>query len=174
MTYSIFVVYGLLPSNGWLLWPQILLWTNMPHFSLLKAALPIAISFFPGLCSWRLWLASPSFPVVQFSHWLLPNCSHCSTLKATHPDQSHTEIANSNKLTWNWRSFLGLCIYYKWFISSFTNIAKLLTKLVEKKQAFQRAPEVEATFQTLKEAFCAVPMLTHSMTTGTIYSISVS
>jgi hypothetical protein len=34
-------------------------------------------------------------------------------------------------------SFLGLCIYYRCFISGFANIMKLLTKLTEEKQAFQ-------------------------------------
>jgi hypothetical protein len=31
------------------------------------------------------------------------------------------------------RSFLGLCTYYIRFISGFANIAKMLTKLMEKK-----------------------------------------
>jgi hypothetical protein len=53
------------------------------------------------------------------------------------------------------RSFLGLCTYYRRFISGFANIAKPLTRLTEEKQAFQWAPEVEAAFQTLKGAFCA-------------------
>jgi hypothetical protein len=35
------------------------------------------------------------------------------------------------------RSFLGLCTYYRWFTSSFANIAKSLTKLTELNQAFQ-------------------------------------
>jgi hypothetical protein len=47
------------------------------------------------------------------------------------------------------RSFLGLCMYYRWFISRFANIAKPITKLTDK-QAFQWTPEVEAAFQTLK------------------------
>jgi hypothetical protein len=43
-------------------------------------------------------------------------------------------------------------------ISSFANIAKLLTVIMEEKQAFQWTPEVEATFQTLKEALCTTPI----------------
>jgi hypothetical protein len=52
-------------------------------------------------------------------------------------------------------SFLGLCTYYRRFISGFANIAKPLTKLMEQKQAFQWTLDVEAAFQTLKGAvFC--------------------
>jgi hypothetical protein len=40
------------------------------------------------------------------------------------------------------RSFLGLCTYYRRFISEFANIAKPPTKLTEKMQAFQWTPEV--------------------------------
>jgi hypothetical protein len=35
------------------------------------------------------------------------------------------------------RSFLGLCTYYRVFIFGFANIIKALTKLTDKKQAFQ-------------------------------------
>jgi hypothetical protein len=59
------------------------------------------------------------------------------------------------------RSFLGLCTYYRRFISGFANIAKPLTKLTEQKQAFQWTPEVEAGFQTLKGALCAAPILAY-------------
>jgi hypothetical protein len=47
------------------------------------------------------------------------------------------------------RSFLGLCTYYRWFISGFTNIVKLMIKLLEKKQAFQWPPGVETAIETL-------------------------
>jgi hypothetical protein len=47
------------------------------------------------------------------------------------------------------------------FNSSFPNIAKLLTKLTEEKQAFRWTPEVEAAFQTLKEALCTAPTLAY-------------
>jgi hypothetical protein len=58
------------------------------------------------------------------------------------------------------RSFLGLCTYYRWFISGFTNIAKPL-KLMEQKQSFQWTSKVEAAFQTLKGALCAAPILAY-------------
>jgi hypothetical protein len=50
-------------------------------------------------------------------------------------------------------------MYYKQFISSFTNIAKPLTTLMEEKGAFQWTPEVEAAFQTLKKSLCTAPIL---------------
>jgi hypothetical protein len=59
------------------------------------------------------------------------------------------------------RSFLGLCTYYRRFISGFANIAKPLTKLTEEKQPFQWTPEVETAFQTLKGALCASPILAY-------------
>jgi hypothetical protein len=59
------------------------------------------------------------------------------------------------------RSFLGLCTYYGRFISSFSNIAKPLTKLTEQKQAFLWTPEVETAFQTLKRALCTAPILAY-------------
>jgi hypothetical protein len=59
------------------------------------------------------------------------------------------------------RSFLGLCIDYKWFISCFGNIVRPLTKLMEEKQAFQWTPEVEATFKTLQEVVCTASILAY-------------
>jgi hypothetical protein len=59
------------------------------------------------------------------------------------------------------RSFLGLCSYYRRFISGFANITKPLTKLTEQKQSFQWTPEPEGAFQTLKGALCTVPILAY-------------
>jgi hypothetical protein len=42
------------------------------------------------------------------------------------------------------RSFVGLCMYYRRFISGFANIAKPLAKLSKEKQAVQWTPEMEA------------------------------
>jgi hypothetical protein len=59
------------------------------------------------------------------------------------------------------RSCLGLCTYYRWFISDFANIAKPLTRLTEEKQAFQWTQEEDDAFQTLKGALCAAPILAY-------------
>jgi hypothetical protein len=59
------------------------------------------------------------------------------------------------------RSFPGPCTYYRRFISGFSNIEKPLTKLTEQKEPFQWTPKVEATFQTLKGALFAAPILVY-------------
>jgi hypothetical protein len=56
------------------------------------------------------------------------------------------------------RSFLGLCTYYRQFISGFTDIVKPMTRLTEK-EALQWFPEVVTAFQSLKEALCTAPIL---------------
>jgi hypothetical protein len=59
------------------------------------------------------------------------------------------------------RSFLCLYTYYRRLISVFAIIAKPLTEITEEKQAFQRTPEVEAAFQTLRDALCTTPILVY-------------
>jgi hypothetical protein len=63
-------------------------------------------------------------------------------------------------------SFLGLCTYYRRFISGFADIAKPLTRLAEEKRAFQWTPEVETAFQTLKETLCTAPILAYPQPGG--------
>jgi hypothetical protein len=72
------------------------------------------------------------------------------------------------KAMWEWptpknkhevKSVLGICTYYRRFISSFANITKPLTKLTEQKQSFQWTPEVESAFQMFKRALCAALIL---------------
>jgi hypothetical protein len=52
-------------------------------------------------------------------------------------------------------------MYYRQFISSFINIAKLLAKLTEEKQGLQWTPEVEAIFHTITEALFTAPILAY-------------
>jgi hypothetical protein len=59
------------------------------------------------------------------------------------------------------RSFLGLCTYYRRFISGFADIAKPLTKLTENKRSFQWTSEAQAAFKRLKVALCAAPILAY-------------
>jgi len=54
---------------------------------------------------------------------------------------------------------LGLCTYYRRFISGFADIAKPLSKLTEEKRTFEWATEAETAFQSLKHALCTAPVL---------------
>ncbi|GJY10936.1 putative reverse transcriptase domain-containing protein, partial [Tanacetum coccineum] len=49
--------------------------------------------------------------------------------------------------------------YYRRFIEGFSKIAKPLTKLTQKKDAFEWGDKQEAAFQTLKKKLCSAPIL---------------
>nr|GEU68971.1 putative reverse transcriptase domain-containing protein [Tanacetum cinerariifolium] len=55
--------------------------------------------------------------------------------------------------------FLGLDDYYRRFIKEFSKIAKLMTKLTQKKVKFDRGDKQEADFQLLKQKLCSAPIL---------------
>ncbi|GJV98670.1 putative reverse transcriptase domain-containing protein [Tanacetum coccineum] len=55
--------------------------------------------------------------------------------------------------------FLGLVGYYQRFIEGFSKIAKPMTKLSQKKVAFEWGDKQEAVFQTLKSMLCSTPIL---------------
>ncbi|GKA81235.1 putative reverse transcriptase domain-containing protein [Tanacetum coccineum] len=55
--------------------------------------------------------------------------------------------------------FLGLAGYYQRFIEGFSKIAKPMTKLTQKKVAFEWGDKQEAAFQTLKNKLCSAPIL---------------
>ncbi|GJR14582.1 putative reverse transcriptase domain-containing protein [Tanacetum coccineum] len=57
------------------------------------------------------------------------------------------------------RQFLGLASYYRRFIEGFLKIAKPMTKLTQKKVAFEWGDKQEAAFQTLKTKLCSAPIL---------------
>ncbi|GJY12589.1 putative reverse transcriptase domain-containing protein [Tanacetum coccineum] len=57
------------------------------------------------------------------------------------------------------RQFLGLDDYYRRFIEGFSKIAKPMTKLTQKKVAFEWGDKQEAAFQTLKKKLCSAPIL---------------
>lgn len=59
------------------------------------------------------------------------------------------------------RAFLGLCRYYRKFVFRFSEIAKPLYKLTEKKTPFSWTDECNQAFQTLKEKLVEAPILTH-------------
>ncbi|KAD4180267.1 hypothetical protein E3N88_28858 [Mikania micrantha] len=57
------------------------------------------------------------------------------------------------------RSFPGLAGYYRRFISNFSKIALLLTKLTQKSETFVWEQKQEAASQTLKQKLCDAPIL---------------
>ena len=64
------------------------------------------------------------------------------------------------------RSFLGLCSYYRKFISGFAQIARSLHKLTEKEAKFIWDEACEASFNQLKEAFVTAPILAYPCPEG--------
>ncbi|GJT53284.1 putative reverse transcriptase domain-containing protein [Tanacetum coccineum] len=57
------------------------------------------------------------------------------------------------------RQFLGLVGYYRRFIEGFSKIAKLMTKLTQKKVKFEWGDKQETTFQLLKQKLCSASIL---------------
>nr|GFB07556.1 hypothetical protein [Tanacetum cinerariifolium] len=57
------------------------------------------------------------------------------------------------------RQFLVLAGYYRRFIEGFSNIAKPMTKLTQKKVKFEWGNQQEAAFQLLKQKLCSAPIL---------------
>ncbi|GJX59279.1 putative reverse transcriptase domain-containing protein [Tanacetum coccineum] len=57
------------------------------------------------------------------------------------------------------RQFLGLAGYYQRFIKGFSKIAKPMTKLTQKKVAFEWGDKQEAAFQILNNKLCSAPIL---------------
>ena len=57
------------------------------------------------------------------------------------------------------RQFLGLCSYYRRFISNFADIAHPLYQCTEKSCNFHWTPETEQAFQNLKQLLTSAPVL---------------
>jgi hypothetical protein len=75
----------------------------------------------------------------------------------------------------NWRrpttvneicSFLGLASYYKRFIEGLSNIARLMTKLLQKDQKFDWTNACERSFYELKKRLTTAPVLTDTQKTS--------
>ncbi|GKD33154.1 putative reverse transcriptase domain-containing protein, partial [Tanacetum coccineum] len=65
----------------------------------------------------------------------------------------------SPKIPTEIHQFLGLTGYYRRFTEGFSKIAKPMTKLTQKKVAFEWGDKQEAAFQTLKNKLCSAPIL---------------
>nr|GEU55468.1 hypothetical protein [Tanacetum cinerariifolium] len=56
-------------------------------------------------------------------------------------------------------SLLGLAGYYQRFVKGFSKIAKLMTKLTQKKVKFDVGDKEEASFQLMKQKLCSAPIM---------------
>jgi hypothetical protein len=65
----------------------------------------------------------------------------------------------SPRLVTQIHSFLGLLGYYRRFIPNFSNIAKPMTKVLEKEAKFKWSPPCEEAFLTLKKLLTTAPVL---------------
>ncbi|GJR07682.1 putative reverse transcriptase domain-containing protein [Tanacetum coccineum] len=94
-------------------------------------------------------------PKVQF-------LSHVIDSQGIHVDPAKIESIkdwSSPKSPTEIRQFLGLAGYYRRFIEGFLKIAKLMTKLTQKKVKFVWGDKQEAAFQLLKQKLCSAPIL---------------
>ncbi|GKA88055.1 putative reverse transcriptase domain-containing protein [Tanacetum coccineum] len=94
-------------------------------------------------------------PKVQF-------LSHVIDSKGIHVDPAKIESIKdwaSPKSPTEIRQFLGLAGYYRRFIEGFLKIAKLMTKLTQKKVKFKWGDKQETTFQLIKQKLCSAPIL---------------
>ncbi|GJR50846.1 putative nucleotidyltransferase, ribonuclease H [Tanacetum coccineum] len=94
-------------------------------------------------------------PKVQF-------LGHVIDSQGIHVDPAKIESIKdwaSPKTPMEIRQFLGLAGYYRRFIEGFSKIAKTMTKLTQKKVAFELGDKQEEAFQTLKHKLCSAPIL---------------
>ncbi|GJV37424.1 putative reverse transcriptase domain-containing protein [Tanacetum coccineum] len=87
---------------------------------------------------------------------------HVIDYQGIHVDPSKIESIKdwaSHKTPTKIRQFLGLVGYYRRFIEGFSKITKPMTKLTQKKVAFEWGDKPEAAFQTLKTKLCSAPIL---------------
>ena len=59
------------------------------------------------------------------------------------------------------RSFVGLCAYYRRFISNFSQVAKPLHRLTEKNVKFSWSDNCQSAFEELKVRLTSAPILTY-------------
>ncbi|GKB94876.1 putative reverse transcriptase domain-containing protein [Tanacetum coccineum] len=96
-----------------------------------------------------------SIPKVQF-------LAHVIDSQGIHVDPAKIESIKdwaSLKTPTEIRQFLGLVGYYRRFIEGFLKVVKPVTKLTQKKVAFEWGDKQEAAFQTLKDKLCSAPIL---------------
>lgn len=87
---------------------------------------------------------------------------HVLSEKGLEPDPKKIEAVRMfpiPKTQKNVRQFLGLAGYYRRFIKDFAKIAKPLTALLQKDNAFYWNDETQQAFNALKDLLCEAPLL---------------
>ena len=87
---------------------------------------------------------------------------HVLSEKGLNPDPRKIEAVKlfpQPKNMKNVRQFLGLAGYYRRFIKNFAQIAKPLTRLLQKNVTFEWEDKANEAFEALKEALCNPPIL---------------
>nr|GEV39014.1 putative reverse transcriptase domain-containing protein [Tanacetum cinerariifolium] len=104
-------------------------------------------------------------PKVQFLGHVIDNqglAGHVIDSQGIHVDPAKIESIKdwaSPKSPMEIRQFLGLAGYYRRFIEGFSEIAKPITKLTQKKVKFEWGDKQEAAFQLLKQKLCSALIL---------------
>nr|GEY47242.1 hypothetical protein [Tanacetum cinerariifolium] len=96
-----------------------------------------------------------TIPKVQF-------LGHVIDSQGIHVDPAKIESVKdwaSPKSPTEIRQFLSLAGYYRRFTKGFSKMAKLMTKLAQKKVKFEWGDKQEAAFQLLKQKLCSAPIL---------------
>lgn len=87
---------------------------------------------------------------------------HVVTQDGIKPNPKIVEAVSSWKEPVNVKeiqSFVGLCSYYRQYISNFSHIASPLTQLTKKNVKFNWDQSCQAAFEILKEKLCSAPIL---------------
>lgn len=91
---------------------------------------------------------------------------HVVSDKGVHTDPDKTEAVRIwpvPKTVKEVRSFLGLCSYYRRFVSGFANIARPLHKLCEKNSKFTWNEDCQKAFNSLKNSLMSSPLLAYPL-----------
>ena len=87
---------------------------------------------------------------------------HVATQEGIKPNPQIVEAVSSWKQPVNVKeiqSLVGLCSYYRQYISNFSHIASPLTQLTKKNVKFNWDQSCQAAFEILKEKLCSAPIL---------------
>ena len=85
------------------------------------------------------------------SNGVRPNPKILQSVKKWNPPKNVKEV----------QQFLGLCNYYRQYVSKFSDIASPISRLTQKKVQFVWSEECQKAFEQLKTALCEAPILAY-------------